>query len=319
MAGHTRINPFSKVNNDTGFSSTVPLNSARFLNQDGTFNLRKTGWPFWDRFSLYHAMLRLPLWQFLTILVATFFTVNLLYTLIYCWLGAAQFTGIIGRNSWQVFKELYFFSCETFTTVGYGRVNPTGDGANLLSAIEAMSGFLSFALATGLIYGRFARPRAHLVFSDHAVMAPYDGGLGLMFRFACYKQHHTLTDVSLKVNLAMMVTEDGRSSYQYFELPLERSRVDNLPMNWTVVHPVDENSPLVGFTPADLEAADVEIYVLVRGFNDVYSNTALQRTSYTFREIKFNRRFIPMYQDTASGTILELHKISKSVPVQLNK
>lgn len=313
MAGFQHINPFSKINNDTGFSASAPVNGGRFINQDGTFNLRKTGWPFWDRFSVYHALLRLPMGQFTGIITLFFLTINLLYTFIYTWLGAGQFTGILAVNEWQTFKELYFFSCETFTTVGYGRVNPIGDGANIVASLEAMSGFLSFALATGLMYGRFARPRAHLVFSNHAVIAPYKNITGLMLRFACYKENHTLTDVTIQINLAMIVQENGDTSYKYFELALERSRVDNLPMNWTVVHPIDEKSPLVGLTAEDLKMADVEIYVLVKGFNDVYSNTALQRTSYTYDEIKYNYKFIPMYQETESGTVLELGKISKSV------
>ncbi|BAV08676.1 inward rectifier potassium channel [Filimonas lacunae] len=315
MAGAIKINPFSKVNNDTGFSTKAPVNGVRFLNQDGTFNVQKTGLSFFQRFSLFHAMLQLPLWQFLGLLLAVFLGVNLLYTFVYCWIGAQQFTGIIGKNSWQVFKEIYFFSCETFTTVGYGRVNPVGDGANLLASIEAMTGFLSFALATGLIFGRFARPRAHLLFSNHAVIAPYRSGNGLMFRFACYKQHHILTDVSIRVNLAMLVQKDGKMMYEYFQLPLERSKVDNLPMNWTVVHPIDEESPLLGLSRQDLQDADVEIYVMVRGFNDVYANTTVQRTSYTFNEIHFNRAFTPMFEDTPAGTVLELDKISKSKPL----
>jgi inward rectifier potassium channel len=190
-------------------------------------------------------------------------------------------------------------------------VNPIGDLANLVAAVEAMSGFLSFALATGLIYGRFARPRAHLAFSDHAVIAPYRDKTALMFRFACYKQNHALTDVTVLVTLAMLIREDGEPKYKYYNLPLERSKVDNLPMNWTVVHPIDEESPLTGFTNEDLAVTDVEVYVLVRGFNEVYANLVQQRSSYTYQEIKFNRKFVPMYQETANGTVLELHKLSR--------
>src|SRR5881392_1401986 len=115
----------------------------------------------------------------------------------------------MARSGWKLVKELYFFSTETFTTVGYGRVNPVGDGANVVASIEAMNGFLSFAIATGLFYGRFARPRAHLAFSDHALIAPYRGKTALMFRFVCYKDQHALTDVSVQVNLAMLIQENG--------------------------------------------------------------------------------------------------------------
>jgi inward rectifier potassium channel len=321
MPAAKEINPVPKLNNDTGFSTTGIINGSRFINRDGTYNLRKQGWPFWDRFSIFYTMISLPLWQFIGIIVTFFFAINLAYTFIYYFImGADDFIGFVRTTPVGKFKELFFFSTETFTTVGYGRVNPVGDGANLVAAIEAMSGFLSFALATGLIYGRFARPRAHLAFSDHAVIAPYRDKKALMFRFACYKQNHALSDVTVQVNLAMLIQENGEPRYRYYELPLERSKIENMPMNWTVVHPIDDQSPLKGFTADDLSATDVELYVLVRGFNDVYGNTVLQRTSYTFKEILFDRKFVPMYQETSTGTIMELQKLSKHVEVtKVNK
>jgi inward rectifier potassium channel len=305
------INPVPKVNNDTGFSTTGIVNGSRFINRDGTFNLHKKGWPFWERFSIFYTMLSLPLWQFIVTIIVFFFSINLAYTGIYLLIGAGQFAGFITQTPIGIFKELFFFSTETFTTVGYGRVNPIGDAANLVAAVEAMSGFLSFALATGLIYGRFARPRAHLAFSDQAVIAPYRDKLALMFRFVCYKQNHALTDVIVQVTLAMLINENDKPIYKYYNLTLERSKIDSMPMNWTVVHAIDDESPLAGFTKEDLQTTDMEIYVLVRGFNEVYGNMVQQRTSYTYHEIEYNRKFIPMYHETANGTVLELHKLSK--------
>jgi inward rectifier potassium channel len=317
MPGTKEINPVSRLNNDTGFSTTGVLNGGRFINRNGTFNLHKKGWPFWDRFSIFHFMISLPLWQFITIIVTFFFSINLVYAGIYYWIGPGDFIGFMSNTPMGIFKELYFFSTETFTTVGYGRVNPTGDLANLVAAVEAMSGFLSFALATGLIYGRFARPRAHLAFSDNAVIAPYKERTALMFRFACYKQNHALSDVIVQVNLAMLIRDGGVAKYRYYNLPLERAKIESMPMNWTVVHPIDEESPLAGLTSDDLAGNDMEVYVLVRGFNDVYGNTVQQRTSYTYQEILFNRKFIPMYHETDNGTVLELHKLSNHVDVVL--
>src|SRR5260221_3468091 len=313
MAFSNRINPVSKLNNDTGFSTTGNINGSRFINRDGTFNLRKTGWSFWRRYSIYYRMISIPLWQFIAIIFIFYIGINLLFTFIYIFIGAAELTGMIAKDGWKMFKEIYFFSTQTFTTVGYGRVNPVGDAASSVAAIEALTGFLSFALATGLIYGRFARPRAHLAFSDDALIAPYRGKTALMFRFVCYKEQHALTDVTVQVNLAMLIQEDGQANYKYYDLPLERSKIESLPMNWTVVHPIDEQSPLLGFSADDLKTADAELYVLVKGFNDVYSNTVLQRTSYTYDEIKINHRFTPMYKETETGTILELHKLNKFV------
>jgi inward rectifier potassium channel len=315
MSLHKKINPILKTNNDTGFGNNASSYGGRFINRDGTFNLRKEGISFLNRFSIYHNMLTIPRWKFITVLILFFFVINVIYAFIYLFVGIDQLQGVIATTHWGKFKEAYFFSTETFTTVGYGRVNPVGDGANFVASIEAMSGFLSFALATGLMYGRFARPRAYLVFSDHALVSPYKEGTGLMFRFASYKDKHTLTDVEIRVNVGLQVAENGDKVYKYYDLKLERTRVESLPMNWTVVHPIDENSPLQGFAHADMKTTDVEVYVLIRGFDDVYSNLVQQRTSYTYQEIKFNGKFVPMYRESDDGktTILELHKLNEYV------
>jgi len=312
MSVKERINPFSKTNNDTGFGTNVNSYGGRFINRDGSYNLQKEGVSFWNRFSLFHSMLNMPLWKFITVIILFFLCINLLYTIIYILIGTEGFQGIVATTRWQQYKELYFFSTETFTTVGYGRVNPVGDGVNMVAAIEAMSGFLSFAVATGLIYGRFAKPRSHIAFSDHALIAPYQGKTGLMFRIASYKDNHNLTDAEIKVNIALQVQENGKASYKFYSLELERSKVDTLMMNWTVVHPIDEKSPLLDLTEEDYQSSDVEVYVQIKGFDDVYSTVVIQRTSYTYEEIIFNAKFITMYRESEDGktTILELDKLS---------
>lgn len=320
MALHKRVNPSSKVNNDTGFGTNASNYGGRFINRDGTFNMRKEGLPYWERFSIYHTMLNLPRWKFITVVVVFYFAINLAYTFIYLLIGLHQLQGLLTTTHWGRFKEAFFFSTQTFTTVGYGRINPVGDGANIVASIEAMSGFLSFAIATGLFYGRFSRPKAYLAFSDHALVSPFRDKTGLMFRFASYKDNHILTNVDIKVTIGLILQEngDGKAEYKYFDLHLERERVDSLPMNWTVVHPIDDSSPLMGFSYDDMKNADVELYVLIRGFDDVYSNFVLQRTSYTYDEIIFNRKFVPMYRESDDGktTILELHKLNQHIEVK---
>lgn len=309
------INPFSKTNNDTGFGTNASGYGGRFINRDGSFNLRKEGFSSWERFSVFHSMLNMSLWKFIAVIVAFFLSINLVYTLIYLLIGIDGFQGIIAKTLWQQFKEIYFFSTETFTTVGYGRVNPVGDEVNMTAAIEAMSGFLSFAVATGLIYGRFAKPKSHIVFSDYALVAPYKNKSALMFRLASYKDNHNLNDAEIKVNISLLVQENGTPAYRFYELELERAKVDTLMMNWTVVHPIDEKSPLQGLTAEDYKISDLEVYVIIRGYDDVYCTTVIQRTSYTFDEIKFNAKFIPMYRESEDGrtTIVELDKLSTHI------
>jgi len=286
MSLHKRINPFSRQNNDTGFSTNASdLVGRRFINKDGSYNLVKEGMPFWKRVSVFHDMLNLPLWKFITVILLFYVAINLVFTGIYFWIGPYQLQGVPDGDNWHIFKELFYFSTETFTTVGYGRVNPVGDAANLVSGIESLTGLLSLAIATGLIYGRFSKPRSYLAFSDHALVSPYKDSTGLMFRFAAFKDKHSLTDLEIRVNIGMQVLENETPVYKYFSLDLERTRVESMPMSWTVVHPIIETSPFYGFTEEDMKNTDVELYVMLRGFDDVFSNYVQQRTSYTYNEI----------------------------------
>lgn len=313
MSLYKKINPFSHLNNNTGFTTnSSDLAGGRFINKDGSYNLVKEGMPFWKRISVFHDMLNLPKWKFITIILLFYVIINLAFTTVYYLIGPGELTGLpVDAGSFKIFKELFYFSTETFTTVGYGRVNPVGDMANLVSGIESLTGLLSLAIATGLIYGRFSKPKSYLVFSEHALVSPYKEGTALMFRFAAYKDKHTLTDLEIRVNVGLKVLENEQPVYKYFALDLERSRVESMPMSWTVVHPITETSPFYGFTEEDMKNGDVELYVMLRGFDDVFSNFVQQRTSYTYQEIHFNRKFVPMYRESEDGqtTILELHKL----------
>jgi inward rectifier potassium channel len=308
MSSSQKYNPLLRTNEDTGFGSSTNTVGGRFINRDGSFNLRREGISLLRRISIYQKMLTIPLWQFAGVILALYFTINIFFTSVYLFIGADQLQGLLAHHGWPRIKEVFYFSTQTFTTLGYGRINPTGDAASIISSLEALCGFAAFAVTTGLIYGRFTKPKSYLEFSDYALFSPYHGKTALMFRLATYKDNHTLTNVEIQVTLAMQV--DGK--YNFYDLALERQKVDNLPMNWTVVHPIDENSPLYGFTEVDIEAADVELYVLITAFDEVYSSSVLQRTSYTYKEMKFKARFVPMYRESEDGktTILEMHKLN---------
>jgi inward rectifier potassium channel len=318
MALLKKLNTFLKSNNDTGFGSNAENYGGRFVNKDGSFNVQKEGLPFWERFSMFHTMINLSTWKFLSIIVIAFILINLFFTLLFWVIGVPEFTGIITESNWHVFRELYFFSTETFSTVGYGRVNPVGGWANFVAAADALTGSLFFALVTGLIYGRFSKPKAFIAFTKHALISPYKEITGLMFRFVTYKNDHTLTDVEVKVNLSLLVQEDNKSVYKFFELPLERTKVESLPMNLTIVHPIDEKSPVYGLSIEDMKSGDFEVYVSVKAYDDGYSSNVLQRTSYTYDEIIFNAKFVQMYRESEDGrtTIIELDKLNEYRLVQ---
>ncbi len=312
MSLSRKYNPNLKTNNDTGFGSNANNFGGRFINKDGTFNLRREGISSLRRIGVYQKMLTIPTWKFGSVILIFYMMINLFFTIVYLCMGDDQLMGMVSHSGWPRIKEIFYFSTQTYTTLGYGRINPLGDAANIVSSLEALTGFMSFAIATGLIYGRFSKPKSYLLFSDNALIGPYRDKTALMFRFVTYKDNHTLTNVEIKVNIALRVEENGTQTYKFYDLVLERYKVDSLPMNWTVVHPIDDNSPLYGFTQEDVAAADVEIYVLITAFDDVFSSSVLQRTSYTYREMLFGAKFVPMYRESADGmtTILEMHKLN---------
>lgn len=319
MATVKNINPSSKSNPDIGFGVQAVQIGGRFVNKDGSFNLRKEGLPFFKRISIYSWFLELSWGRFFLMILVFCLLVNTIFTALYLLVGIDQLQGMLAITPWGKIKEVFFFSTQTFTTVGYGRINPVHDGADLIASFESICGWLSFALLTGLLYGRFTRPQAYLAFSENALISPYQQGIALMFRVVPYKINHDLTDARVVVNIGFMVAENDKPVYKFYTLKLERSRIDTFNMNWTVVHPIDEESPLLNFTEEDMKRSDLEIYVQVTGFDAIYSNIVMQRTSYTYKEICWGGKFKPMYHESAEDltTVLELNKLDDFDKVKL--
>jgi inward rectifier potassium channel len=247
------------------------------------------------------------LWIFL------FYTsVNVVFASIYFLVGVHNLSGIDPAQT--VFQQLmaaFFFSSQTLTTVGYGHVAPSGVLTNIVASTESLLGILSFAVVTGLIYGRFSRPRAYLAFSDNLLVAPFKGGRALMLRTATYKNNH-LTDVEAQLTLALHVTENGKVVTRFYQLPLEFAKINSLALSWTIVHPINEESPLFNYTEEDIKNSRMEVIVIIKAFDDHFSNMVLQRTSYTHNQVVYGGKFLPMFERAESGqyTILELDKIN---------
>jgi inward rectifier potassium channel len=290
-------------NQDTGFGENASQMGGRMVNRDGSFNIQRHGISVRDRVSSYHSMLTMPRWRFLLVIMISYFLINCFFTLLYWLAGPTGLAGVDQGHGFTRMKELFFFSTQTFTTVGYGRVNPVGELTNWIAAIESLIGFLSFAIAAGLLYGRFSRPRSFVRFSEKMLLANYQQGKALMFRLVGYKDDHILTNVEIKVS-ARLFTQDG--SYQFYNLDLERSHVDSLVLNWTVVHPIDSSSPFAGLTVEQIKALQPEVSALLIGFDEVYSSTVMARNSYALSDLLFGFRFAPMYFRGKSNTKLDL-------------
>ncbi len=301
---------------DLGFSDKVSNQAGRAINKDGTFNIRKRGLNFLEHYSFFHALLTISWWKFLVIVLTTYFVLNVLFAFLYMITGYENLTGIAPGSFWQHFLEAFFFSTQTFTTVGYGRINPIGFMGNVVSAFESLVGLMSFALATGVLYGRFSRPVEKFIYSENLLVAPFKDQTGLMFRLANAK-NNVLSNVQIEVMLSMSENDNGAISRKFYELILERKRINFLTLSWTVVHPMDENSPLFGFSEQDFKEADVELLILINGYDDTYGQNVHARHSYKFHEFIWNAKFTPMFKrsEDEQYTILELDKISDFMSV----
>ena len=315
-----KINTKARTDLNTGFGTNANSYGGRFINKDGTANIEKRGLSLLDRISWYHTMLAMPRWKFMGILVAFYVAVNFIFAGIYYGIGVEYLDGIETKGSeWVKFGKAYFFSAQTFTTVGYGHISPNGFLTSALAAAEALIGLLSFAIATGLFFGRFSKPTAFLKFSHHALISPYGaGGKALMLRMTPYKNTN-FTDAEAKITLGMILEENGKMVNKFYTLDLEMSRINSLTLSWTLVHPITANSPLYGFTDEDYKSIDGEIIVFVKTFDEMFSTTVGASTSYTFDEFVYGAKFEMMYSDSDddSKTVLHLNKLNSFNVVEL--
>lgn len=313
-----RINIKAKTDNNTGFGSNSSNYGGRFLTKNGNANVRKDGIGFIESISWYHTMLNIPRWKFLFIILLFYVVVNLFFAILYFLIGVEHLNGITANTNLEKFGQAYFFSVQTYTTVGYGHINPTGFLASFVSSIEALIGLLTFAIATGLFYGRFSRPSAFVRFSENAIIAPYQNGKALMFRLAPYKNTN-LVDAEMRLTLGISVEENGVVVNKFYTLPLEMERVNALTLSWTIVHPIDEESPLFGFKESDYKNIQGELLVFFKTFEDMYSSTVVKRTSYTFTEVVYGAKFLSMFTRSSHNdkTLLHLDKLNAFERVNL--
>lgn len=311
MAIFHKLNHKLKTDANTGFGENASSYGGRFINKSGKSNIEKRGISFLDRLSWFHTMLSLPRWKFFAIIIAFYVIVNLFFAIIYYGIGLEHLNGIVGANEYEKFAQTYFFSAQTFTTVGYGHINPVGFLTSFVASFEALVGLLAFALATGLLYGRFSKPTAHLKFSKNAIIAPYKDGTALMMRLAPHK-NTSLIDAEARLTLAIAIEEDGIRSNKFFPLELETQKIASLPLSWTIVHYITEESPLYLLKADDFATNKGEFIVIIKAFDEMFSNTVSTRSSYTFDEIIYGAKFVMMYHHSEdnSKTVLELDKLN---------
>jgi inward rectifier potassium channel len=308
-----------KTETNTGFGDNSINNAARFLDRrTGKANVIKHGLGIFSRLSWYHTLLGMKTRRFILTIFIFYVLINLVFATMYYLVGIHHLNGIKFGTPLHDFLEVFFFSTQTFTTVGYGRIAPEGFAANAVSTFEAFIGLLSFAIATGLFYGRFSRPRAYLKFSHHALIAPFQEGTALMMRLAPYK-NTSLSEAEARVTLFIEEEDNGKLKNQFYTLELDISKINTLPLSWTLVHPITDKSPFFGFTEEDFKKNHLEILVYIKAFDDGFSNNVIARFSYTGDEVVWGAKFKTMYYPNHHKTkvILNLNMLDEYNLVEL--
>ncbi|MDX1984395.1 MAG: ion channel [Bryobacteraceae bacterium] len=312
LEGEIRL-PKPDESNDLGIGAKVAEQSGvRLLNQDGTFNVQRQGLGLLRSLSIYHHLLSMRWTGFFALIVSAYVLTNLLFAFGYLLCGPEGLEGTTATTPGGRFLEAYFFSVQTLATIGYGKMNPANLGAHILVSIEALVGLLGFALATGLLFSRFSRPTADILFSRNAIIAPFRGGRALEFRIVNSRSNH-LTAVEATVVAAM--GRLGTKGRQFYELNLERNQVMFLPLHWVVVHPIDESSPLYGLTASQFEERDIEFLILIKAVDETFAQTVHVRSSYTHHEVLWHRKFRDMFVSPNNGNArIDVRRLSETEP-----
>ncbi len=303
------------TNTDLGFGDKLNETGQRLINKDGSFNVVKTGMAAW---TPYQDLVEMSWGKFFLIILIFYVFVNSVFALGFVIIGIDAISGVHDGGFSLDFAHAFFFSIQTFTTVGYGAMSPVGFAANVFASLDALVGLMAFALATGLFFARFAKPKAMLAFSNKAIIAPYYDITSFQFRIANRRDNKI---INLKATVTMSwleKTEEGKKVRRFAPLELEREKVMLLPLNWTIVHPITEDNPLYKKTAADLREMEVEFLILLEGYDESYAQVVYCSSSYSSQEINWGVKFAQMYyfQPEKNHTVLELGCIDKVFAVE---
>lgn len=286
--------------------------SNRLLNNDGSFNVVRKGH---EAKSMYQSLMTTTWIRFFLMVFGFFMICNLFFASIFTIIGVEQI-GIVSSGYFDDFAESFYFSVQTFTTLGYGRLSPVGHLANLVAAIDAFTGMMTVALLTGLFFARFSKPKAYIAFSKNILIAPdRDGNKSLQFRIV-HKVKDKIIDLEARMTMTWLEKDGDRVRRMFAKLPLQIERIFLFPLNWTLVHSIDEDSPLYDLKFKDVLSKNVEILVVVKGYDETYSTIVHADRSYQCTDLIDGARFNAMYQIRKDDTLLDLDKLDDHSPYE---
>ncbi|HEY2031576.1 MAG TPA: ion channel [Myxococcales bacterium] len=248
-------------------------------------------------YDLYHRSLRASWKATLLGIAVMVMLVNLAFAVGF-WLT----DGIAGARPGS-FEDAFFFSVQTLGTIGYGNHYPNTAAANVLVTVESVVGLLVFAISTGLIFAKFSIPTARIAFSRVAVVSPLNGVPSLAFRVGNLRGNYVV-DATIRLTFTRLeTTSEGKSVYRMLDLKLLRERSPSLGRTWSIIHPIDESSPLRGVTPESLVTTDAEIQAALTGIDSTSSQTVHARYRYDADDILFGKRFRDMMSPVRDGRV----------------
>ena len=309
-----------RAGEDIGLDRSAQKGRQRTINADGSYNMeRKTG-KLLGNFNPYHWVITTR-WSHYWLVVFGFYGVmNVLFASAYFFIGTDQLNGMQGNDTFTRWLYCFFFSAQSFTTVGYGGIHPVGELANLIATLEAFIGLMTFALATGTLYGRFSRPVSKIKYSPKILIAPFKDITGMQFIVA-NELESTLMEMEARVNLSWMdEDEKGQPVRRFQQGKLEFDKIAMFPTSWVINHPIDEESALFGKTLEEIMKMDFEIFVLLKGFDDVFSQTIYSRHSFTAEQFIYGAKFRRPFSINQQGKlVMDLTKVGEYDLVPIEK
>ena len=303
---------------DIGLDHGAQQGRQRTVNLDGSFNIRRiTG----DRinFDLYHWIITTS-WTHYWLVVFLFYgSMNVLFAVIFYIAGVENIKGISSADGISDFMQCFYFSNQTFTTVGYGGMHPVGMFTSWVASIEAFIGLMSFALATGTLYGRFSKPRPNMKFSRNMIVAPVGDLTGLQFMLA-NQSASNIMDLEATVNFSWIDGVGADSIRRFKQLNLELSKIAMFPLSWIINHIIDEQSPLYGMSESDMKTKEIEIFISLKGYDETYAQIIYIRMSYTWQDLIYGAKFQkPFYVGEDGKMNMDLRKVGNYDLVELPK
>ena len=298
-----------KKSKDPGFGFSSKKDAKVIVNKDGSSNILHHN----KRISFQEAytyLIEISWFQFFVYVFVSYLLINMFFGLVFIWVGIEQIAPATG-NLFKDFLNGFFFSAQTVTTVGYGKIAPNGLIGNIIAAFEALIGLLSFSFITGLLYGRFSKPKASVGFSKNIILRNFNEGKALMFRLI-NNRTNIMIEPSISVTLSLPVKgKFGELKREFYQLKLELETIKYLPTSWTIVHQIDEESPLYNLTSRQVKELDAEWYILMQYHDDSFAQRVYQVHSYTSKDLEVNVKFAPITHFNKDGyTVLDHKKIS---------